>query len=202
MKYPYMYPPFSMKNFDNMSTTEAQQYFDWYTSEIPSRIQFLKQMIEGEFQLDFSSKSLIPLFTWYISNVHFYRLTEKEITTKLLTIDDNASKDNLLLNPIELLDEDYALAMDISIYYGEVLIHNLPQVSWTFYTKPHSFIHLNEPILDVSDDSGYLRKNPRTLLHTIIEQLKIGLSNPYVLYENYALDSADILGVDTEDLPY
>ncbi|GEK35703.1 hypothetical protein [Kurthia sibirica] len=205
MNYPYMYPPFNLKDFESMSLGEAQQYFDWYTAEIPSRMRFLKQMIAGKFELDFSSKSLIPLFTWYLTTINRYKLSDSELHEKLTwfrhqnELSYEVAEIQLLSNPIDIMLEDYALAMDIAIYYGEVLIHNYPQVGWTFFTKPKSFVHLNEPILDVIDDTGYLRKNPRSLLHQLIEQFKADQINNHVLYENFLLDRADILGVDDED---
>lgn len=34
-----MHPPFEIKSFEEMKKKEAQQHFEWYISEIPSRIQ-------------------------------------------------------------------------------------------------------------------------------------------------------------------
>ena len=109
------------------------------------------------------------------------------------------AKEQLLANPVELKKEDYALAMDIAIYYAETLIKNYPQVHWTYLTKSKSHIHLNEPILDVTDDTGFLKRDPNNLLMVLIEYIKENDIKNTTLYEMFLMDVDSILGKDLDD---
>ncbi|MGL6031819.1 MAG: hypothetical protein ACRC0Q_06550 [Kurthia gibsonii] len=205
MDYPSMTPPFNIKPFEEMNKKEAKQYFEWYVSQIPERMVFLKQVSNGQILLDYSKESLIPLFTWFLTTVTIDQLSEEEIEAKLedlLQYPDFAfedAKERLLANPVELKKEDYALAMDIAIYYGETLIKNYPQVHWTYLTKPKSHIYLNEPILDVTDDIGFLKRNPNNLLMVLIEYIKENDIQNTILYEMFLMDVDSILGKDRDD---
>ncbi|VEI08747.1 hypothetical protein [Kurthia zopfii] len=205
MDYPLMTPPFNMKPFIDLNKKEAKQYFEWYVSQIPERIAILKQVSNGQILLDYSEKSLIPLFTWFLSTVTVYQLSEEEIEAKLEDLRQypdfafEDAKEQLLANPVELKKEDYALAMDIAIYYAETLIKNYPQVHWTYLTKSKSHIHLNEPILDVTDDTGFLKRDPNNLLMVLIEYIKENDIKNTTLYEMFLMDVDSILGKDLDD---
>ncbi len=205
MDYPLMTPPFDLKPFEEMNKKEAKQYFEWYVSQIPERIAILKKVSNGQILLDYSKESLIPLFTWFLSTVTIYQLSEEEIEAELEDLRQypdfvfEDEKERLLSNPVELKKKDYALALDIAIYYGETLIKNYPQVHWTYLTKPKSHVHLNEPILDVTDDIGFLKRDPNNLLMVLIQDIKKNDIKNTTLYEVFLMDVADILGKDLDD---
>lgn len=205
MDYPLMTPPFHLKPFEEMNKKEAKQYFEWYISQIPQRMAILKQVSNGQILLDSSKESLIPLFTWFLSIVTIDQLSEEEIEARLNDLRQypdfafEDAKEQLLANPVELKKEDYDLARDIAIYYGETLIKNYPQVHWTYLTKPKSHIYLNEPILDVTDDIGFLKRNPNHLLRVLIEYIKENDIKTTTLYEMFLIDVDSILGKDLDD---
>lgn len=205
MTYPWMAPPFEMKPFEEMNKKEAKQHFDWYISQIPERIEVLKELTEHKISLDYSKESLIPLFDWYLSQVTIYKLSDKEIEAELEDLRQypdfvyEDEKESLLANPVELKKEDYALAMDIAIYYAETIIKNYPQVKWTFFTKPKSFVYLNEPILSNEDNEIFYERNPRRLLQVIIGYIKKNDIENSTLYESFLMDAADILGEDDDE---
>lgn len=204
MTYPWMAPPFEMKPFEEMNKKEAKQHFEWYISQIPERIEVLKELTEHKISLDYSKESLIPLFAWYLSQITIYKLSDKEIEAELEDLRQypdfvfEDEKERLLANPVELKREDYALAMDIAIYYGETIIKNYPQVKWTFFTKPKSYAYLNEPILSYEDDKIFYERNPRRLLKVNIEYIKENDIENTALYDDFLRDSARILGEDDD----
>lgn len=205
MNYPWVAPPFEMKSFEEMNKKEAKQFFDWYISQIPSRIEVLKEITENKIPLDYSKESLISLFTWYLSQITIYKLSDKEIEAELEDLRQypdfvfEDEKERLLANPVELKKEDYALAMDIAIYYGETIIKNYPQVKWTFFTKPKSYAYLNEPILSCEDNEIFYERNPRRLLKVIIGYIKKNDIENSTLYESFLMDASNILGEDDDE---
>lgn len=204
MTYPWMAPPFEMKPFEEMNKKEAKQHFEWYISQIPERIEVLKELTEHKISLDYSKESLIPLFAWYLSQITIYKLSDKEIDAELEDLRQypdfvyEDEKESLLANPVELKKEDYALAMDIAIYYAETIIKNYPQVKWTFFTKPKSYAYLNEPILSYEDDKIFYERNPRRLLKVNIEYIKENDIENTALYDDFLRDSSRILGEDDD----
>lgn len=205
MNYPWVAPPFEMKSFEEMNKKEAKQFFDWYISQIPSRIEVLKELTEHKIPLDYSKESLVPLFSWYLSKITIYELSNEEIEAELEDLRQypdfvyEDEKERLLANPVELKKEDYALAMDIAIYYAETIIKNYPQVKWTFFTKPKSYAYLNEPILTSEDDKIFYERNPRRLLKVNIEYIKENDIENTALYDDFLRDSARILGEDDDE---
>ena len=205
MNYPVMKPPFEFKDFESMNKKEAKQYFDWYLSQIPERIEILKKVSDNQIALDYSKESLIPLFSWFLSTVTIYRLSKEEIKADLEDLSQypdyvyEDEKDRLLSNPVDLKEEDYALAKDIAIYYGETLIKNYPQVHWTYLTKPKSYVFLNEPILKISNGEGFLERNPEEMLRVLIQLIKRDEIEDKTLYEMFLMDVSDILGEDEEE---
>lgn len=199
MSYPYMFPPFEMKDFEDMNKKEAKQHFEWYVSEIPNRIEVLSELTVGKVNLNYSPDSLIQLFTWFLSTITIYQLSDEEIEAELddlrqypdFVFEDE--KEKLLANPVELKTENYALAMDIAIYYGETLIRNYPQVHWTYFTKPKSYAFLNEPIIQSIDKENWFERNPRRLLHVLIQDIKTNEINNKTLHEMFLMDVSEIL---------
>ena len=40
-----------------------------------------------------------------------------------------------------------AIAVDISMYLGEVLVRNNPKLEWKYITKPKKMMHVNKPVI-------------------------------------------------------
>ncbi|MEK6474614.1 hypothetical protein ACVHXO_11610 [Bacillus safensis] len=206
-EYPWEAPPFEMKAFDDMSKKEAKQFFDWYVSQIPERIKVLEKVTKGYVTLDFTKESLIDLFSWFLDFVTIRELTEEEIGSLLEEFrqyPDHVYQDEkktLLANPVDLEQIDYAVAMDIAIYYGETIIKNYPQVKWTYFTKPKSYVYLNEPILSYEETEFPYERNPRSLMRILAHRIKDKEATEMSLYETFLMDEKDILGIfdDPED---
>lgn len=87
MEYLLMQPPFEMKPFKDMTKKEAQNHFDWYVREIPTRIELLKNAYSAtggieKKDLDYSSESLIKLWQWYINNADIEEKSEEVKVSK------------------------------------------------------------------------------------------------------------------------
>jgi len=202
MDYMWMAPPFEMKPFEKMKKKDAQQHFDWYLQQIPTRVQVLHELTNGKVKLNYSKESLIDLFKWYLSVIEIRTLSNEELEKELDELRQypdfiyEDEKERLLQNPVELEVNDYALAMDMAIYYGETIIKHNPQVQWTLITKPKSHIDFNEPVLYFEDDEVLYERNPRRLLQVIIQKIKRNKVNDQYLYERFIGDESRINGED------
>lgn len=210
MEYVLMEPPIIMESFETLSKKEAKILFDWFVNQIPLRIEVLKNVTNGEVDFNFTPESLIDIYSWFLSQVEIYELSEEEIGRELKELRQYPNfiyedeKKSLLANPVEIAKVDYAIAMDIGIYYGETIRINYPQVKWTYFTKPKSHSFLNKPVLyfnDADDDMISYEREPIDLMFVLNQRIKRGEITDHSLYELYQYDVNEILGIfeDPED---
>ncbi|GAB1304013.1 hypothetical protein [Bacillus altitudinis] len=208
MNYPLMEPPVTVESFENLSKKEAEIHFEWFINQIPDRIEILKNVTNGEVDFNFTPESLIDIYSWFLSQVEIYELSEEENGRELERLSQypdyiyEDEKESLLANPVELAKVDYAIAMDIGIYYAEVIRRNHPQVKWTYFTKPKSYVYLNEPLLhfqDANDELISYEREPRSLMLVLVHKIKEQDVNEMELYETFLMDEESILG-NFEDL--
>lgn len=210
MDYPLMEPPFEVGSHESLSKKKAQILFDWFINEIPQRISVLEEFTNGEVDFNYTPESLIDVYSWYLSQIEIYELSEEEIGIKLERLSHypdfiyQDEKERLLANPVEIGKVDYAIAMDIGIYYGETVRKNYPQVKWTYFTKPKSHPFLNKPLLyfnDADDDMISYEREPIDMMFVLNQRIKRGEITDHSLYELYQYDVNEILGIfeDPED---
>jgi hypothetical protein len=167
MEYFMMQPPFENVVFKEMKNKEAQAYFDWYIAEIPIRTEMLKKIVEEEanIQLDYSPNSLIALWEWYEDKILLVE-RDKALYQKAL---DNAPEWFKPYVSDKFLSYDTLIyAMDIAIYYGELIIKNNSKIYWGYFTKPKNRSGVNEPTLLGLPGNDDL--NPREIIYNLTQR--------------------------------
>jgi len=140
------YAPFSPPrelNFREWSPKEAREYFGWFTAQLDARIDQLRRVAVG-CNLDMSPTSLSCLGRFLVENV---RTRPKPAT--VAAAQRQAIKEPLRsLVPIEpwVLDgRTISLAMDVGIYFGEVLRTAQPSLEWRLWQR--ATVERNRPVL-------------------------------------------------------
>lgn len=187
MEYQLMIPPFPISTFEEMNKKEAQIHFDWYMEEIPNRIELLKEYFEftrgGKKEiLDLSPESLKNLWEWFISRMRLERRAREEIETDLAKFPKWLKKD-IKNNKYKISAESLAIAMDIAIYFAEVIIKHFQNIRWGFVTKPKSYISINRPVLLGFKNNMDL--DPCLIVYNLCLKVKDGEKNPNKLYETF-----------------
>lgn len=188
MNYPYIIPPFEVKEFDDMSPKEARAHFDWFVGIIPDRMRLLEERIqksigESGFKLDYTKGSLLTVWSWFKKNVQIQEKSEEELTKEknsanVMTIQFIESK--------KIISEWMAIALDISIYFAECMVKNNPSLKWDVVIKPKSFAYVNRPVV-----VGYKYKLALDASNIILVQTKKVLDEStsqdalVTLYENW-----------------
>lgn len=148
MEYEMMIPPFKHGEFIDMKKKEVQQYFDWYISQVGHRIDILSKQIEKEGLenvIDYSVDSLIPLWEWYEKKIEFVQKDVKEYE-KEINQHPAWMQSEILTTKVSCETLKYAL--DISIYFAEIIIRNSKgKVKWGYFTSPKKRMSVNEPTL-------------------------------------------------------
>lgn len=188
MSYSLMIAPFDFANhdriaahqfFDNYAFFEltpkrAKEYFLWYTSEIPNRIallwEYMKQDRPETEPFDYSPESLIPLWEWYETKIEQVPMTAKEIESRV-RIFPKYLESEIRKNTKKFTDETLSLALDISIYLGEVVVKNHPHLRWNYRTRPKREISVYRPVIDGLNYKMTLEPS-RSLMVLTLEAIK------------------------------
>lgn len=163
MEYEMMIPPFKHGKFIDMNKKEAQQYFDWYTSQVKHRINILKIFIEKEGLenvLDYSAESFIPLWEWYEKKIEFVQKDAEEYKSEISKHPDWMQSE-ILTTKVSFETLKYAL--DISMYFADIIIRNSGgKIKWGYFTNPKKRMSVNEPTL--LGFKGGMDLNPRLVV--------------------------------------
>ncbi len=164
MAYSMMMAPFDFANhnkiaarqlFDNyaffeLTPKQAGEYFKWFKSEIPYRLELLWEYIQGDFPEirigNFSPESLVLLWKWFETKIEQVPMSGKEIEYQVAKypqwIEDEIRKESTKYTDITL-----SLALDIAIYLGEMIVKNYPYLYWGYRTKPKNEFSANRPVI-------------------------------------------------------
>ena len=149
MDYKLMTTPFKLIPFHDMSKNQANQYYLWFLSVKEERIRWLEEYIsldDKDINLDYSPESLVKVWNWFESKIQWENKTEEEIK---LEVDRRPEKyrNSTPYCTQKMTTLTLAIAMDISIYFGEMLIVNNPTIYWGYRTRPKQLDGVNRPVL-------------------------------------------------------
>lgn len=137
--------------FFELTARQAKEYFKWYTGEIPHRLALLWNYIQLDCPeikpFDYSPESLILLWEWYEPKIQQVAMTTEEIESRVKKFPKYLESE-IHKNAIKFTDEALSLALDISIYLGEVIVKNYPHLRWSYRTKPKREITVYRPVID------------------------------------------------------
>jgi hypothetical protein len=129
MTYAIIQPPFTLQ-FRGMSKKDLQAYGAWFHQVTPERIAELTKTVKGTpgyegWEPNAAPDSLEVLDRWFEGQVE----TRKKNTDE---IEETRSK---LTFPIDIPEEEltnksFSLAMDIGMYFAQVILKNLPGTRW------------------------------------------------------------------------
>ncbi len=191
--YQMVQPPFSL-NFREMGKKELKEYYQWFMSNIPIRLNELKQVLaltpgfEG-WQTDFSPESLTGLGEWFAIHVEVRKKTKEEI---------DKIKSQLTF-PIDIPEEElteatFSLAYDIGIYLSQVFLKNHGLLKWEQLFGNKKNVDYGQPVLM---GFGKVPFNPIRITVVLAYGLSDKTRNGNGLKEIYDIWQNNIASVDT-----
>jgi hypothetical protein len=146
MAYAIIQPPFTLK-FGEMSKRELEAYREWFHAIAPERILELTKAVNATpgFQAwkpDLTPASLELLGTWFEGQSEVRKRTAEEIeeTTAKLKFPIDVPEE-------ELTNRTFSIAMDIGMYFGQVVMRNLPGTRWEQLLKNKRDAHYGQPAI-------------------------------------------------------
>lgn len=185
MTYTTIQPPFTLK-FRQMSKPELKSYYSWFMQALPERISGLEAEVRESpahrsWRADFSPGSLTGLGAWFASKVEARARTQEEV-------DEVKSR---LVFPIdvpgeELTDQSFSLAVDVGMYFSQVIIQNVPGTTWDQPLKNEKYADYGQPVIM---GFGTVPLNPVRIVVTLAYALVSGEQSGdrlKALYETWA----------------
>ncbi len=137
---------FSDGKFDKLAKAQAKEYFQWYMDQIDVQLEELERILSGTgILMDFSVESLIPVWEWLEKQIRMVPRKEEDIQAEIAHrpawMEPYVGREEFSLQTLEY-------AMDISIYFAEVVIRNTDgKIYWGYFDKPKNRMDVNEPVL-------------------------------------------------------
>lgn len=133
IQYQYMMPPF-FRPYKEMTAREANQYFEYYVSQIPIRIEYLQNFldknVDKKIRLDFTENSLVEFWDWYGDLLVEQQKTDYQENT-----------------PLHLSYGVLGISSDFAMYFGELFVQKHPTIRWGYLKKPKNHLFFHRPSL-------------------------------------------------------
>lgn len=146
MTYSIIQPPFTLQ-FRDMARKDLVAYAAWLRDSAPRRIAELTRAVKATsghegWEPDMTPESLEDLGRWFEGQVETRRMSDADV-------DDARGK---LTFPVDLCDQEltnrtFSLAMDIGIYFAEVVLKNLPGTRWDQPLGNKKFADYGQPVI-------------------------------------------------------
>ena len=146
---------FDNYSFFELTARQTKEYFNWYMEQNPYRLSQLWEYMKRERPemepFDYSPESLLPLWEWYETKIEQVPMTAKEIESRVRMFPKYLESE-IRKNTKKFTDETLSLALDISIYLGEVVVKNHPHLRWNYRTRPKREFSVYRPVIDGLND--------------------------------------------------
>lgn len=146
MTYAVAQPPFTLK-FREMSKDELEAYFAWFHEVTPQRVEELSKAVTGshgfeDWAPDSSPNSLGALGRWFATQVELRARSAVEIGGLL-----RKAGPPFEVPPEDLTNRTFSLAMDIGMYFGQVILANVPGTEWAQPLKDKKHADYGQPVI-------------------------------------------------------
>ena len=146
MTYATIQPPFTLK-FREMPKEALKRYFQWFLKVIPERIGELSGEVQrsprfDSWRSDYAPDSLGVLGYWFADQVETRPRTEQEIREI-----KNRGPYVVEVGANELTNRTFSLAIDVGMYFGEVLLRNYPSLRWRQYLDDKAYADYGQPVI-------------------------------------------------------
>jgi hypothetical protein len=146
MQYSIIQPPFTLK-FREMSKQELKDYYQWFREIIPERVTELARAVRSasefeNWQPDCTPESLDVLGRWFSGQIETRTRADQELQEI-----KGRSAFAVEVPGEELSNRSFSLAMDIGMYFSQVLLKNNPSLKWEQPFGNKQFVDYGQPVL-------------------------------------------------------
>jgi hypothetical protein len=152
---------------------EAKEYLRWFLNIKEERIEVLESNVKQIFpkwEADYTNESLVTLYQWFKKLIAYRPISQEEKKS----FDNQISKTPLFVGVIPepettFTDETVSICFDIGLYFGELLIKDVPLLMWTQKLNSKNYIYYAQPLL--SKPKSKVPVNPRASMEGIARRI-------------------------------
>jgi hypothetical protein len=146
MAYSIIQPPFTLR-FREMLKSELKAYYAWFVAILPERVAGLEAAVResplhATWRADATPESLNALGTWFEKQVEVRQKTEEEVEEikARMTFPIEVSGE-------QLTNRTFSLAMDVGMYFSQVVLKNLAGTHWDQPLKNQRLADHGQPVI-------------------------------------------------------
>jgi hypothetical protein len=146
MTYAIIRPPFTLR-FGEMPKKELEAYAAWFHQVLPDRVGELTKAVKSTsgwegWSPDLTPESLDPLGCWLEGQVATRKKTEEEIGEQRAKL-----KFPVEIPGEQLTNRTFSLAMDVGMYFAQVVLEHLPGTRWAQAFGSRKFVDYGQPVI-------------------------------------------------------
>lgn len=140
-----------------MNKVQARDSFNRFKDQIPHHIEYLKSQCAKELKLepttlDFSEKTLLIIWKWFISKAEVRSYTKTEMEEMEAQFGHLGPT---MVGNCKLTESTELMVQDIGLFLAEVFLANFSEIKWDYVQKPKSDFFINHPVLTGFVDTNY-----------------------------------------------
>ncbi|KYP79255.1 hypothetical protein [Ferroacidibacillus organovorans] len=176
----------SKKGYEDMTNQEAKNLSRWKVDHLfPERLSVLIEVCEfDDIKLDFSIRSLVYVWEWFLKNMSYANRTEEEIGDEIRVLPDPL-RSVVNIDRVKFDEKTFTMIYDISIYYGEVVIRHHPEIYWGVLLKRKRDFNYHKTVLMSSKRD--LSFNTINMVNVLAGKAKDGNLNRFALLDHYTM---------------
>jgi hypothetical protein len=142
------------KTVSELNASETKEYFQWFFTQIPIRLEILSRAIQAEnaknqLIMDYTQESLTPLSYWLGNHLHTLKKGPLEIQKEIENLPPRfRARSDFVVVDWKWSAETVSLCYDIGIYFAKIFQSQYENVKWTYLTKPRDWVYVNKPVLE------------------------------------------------------
>jgi hypothetical protein len=179
-----------------MSKPELREYAAWFHEILPARLGELTRAVretvgfEG-WAADESPESLDALGRWLTGQVETRARSDDELAAMRADIPAYIE-----IPAWELTTRTFSLAMDVGMYFAQVILRCVPETSWIQVLKNKRDVDYGQPVIVGKREKYDIPVNPVQLL--IVFAYSVASGKPRDLRRLYDIHAGALAGLDTQ----
>lgn len=200
MEYEFIPPSYLhpvVFGFYHLNRRAARAYFTWFLEQRSRRIELVEHAVraspEAAYQAwpaDGRVESLTVLGRWFAGHVHVRPRTAEEI--EMAYADNPAWFRRVELDQWVLTDETVSFAVDLGMYFGQMLRRDVPGLAWQVLTNPKRSAYYHSPVLLQTQGTLAMIGSPLSLMLVFAYGLVDKTRQPRRLRELFAIWVAEM----------
>lgn len=155
LNYDILIPPIT-KPFEVFSLNEAEDYFNWFISNLDKRAFYLEKYSNA--RLDYSVDSLIEIWSWFLKVADIEKTPKEKLDEIKVQLKGKPKNfiNNIIQEQLEqfTLETEYVIR-DVAMYFGEVIVRNNNSIYWGYHTDIKKDSFANRPLLMGFEDRDF-----------------------------------------------